>query len=282
MKAVSIPSFGQRICVKPPYFAFTRLTVDQQTVSGEFVPEQPLGFSRGPITTAEAGRHLAILGSCAAALAQPEPTYYLATKARYHRFGSSATISAATPLQATAEVLEQSRRAVTAHATLASGAPFAHLSVGYQVLSAATFERLFEGYRTDENPQPGKSPYTCAPVMTFTANDGQSLTAVASLTAGQCAGHFPHYPVWPVAIIGYYSEHVIERLFHHIVGQKAEYAIQACTVSAERLVSAADYLSFRAICTYASRQSARFTFSCEVYRGDERVAVFEVNLRAYL
>lgn len=282
MKAISIPSFGQRICVKPPYFAFGKLSEDQHIVSGEFIPEQPLGFSRGPITTSEAGRHLAILGSCAAALTQPEPTYYLATKARYHRFGPSTVIDAPTSLRATAEVLEQSRRSVTAQATLFSEAPFAHLFVQYHALNTATFERLFQGYRTEDNPQPQISPYRCPPIMTFTENDGQSLTAIASLTAEQCAGHFPHYPTWPVAIIGYYCEHVIERLLHHIVGQKVHYVIQSGAISAEKLVSIRDWLSFRATCTYGARQSGHFKFSCGVYRADERVADFEVFLRICL
>ena len=78
----------QRICVRPPYFALRGLRSPEPGVCVAWVePEQPLGAEAGPIAGAEAGRHLAILGSAAIASRSPDgdQRYYLARAAHFER-----------------------------------------------------------------------------------------------------------------------------------------------------------------------------------------------------
>src|SRR5262245_15441062 len=58
--------FRELIDVRPPYFAFQSVASDEPGIASALVrSEQPLGHEDGPLSGAEAGRHLAILGACA-------------------------------------------------------------------------------------------------------------------------------------------------------------------------------------------------------------------------
>ena len=58
----------ERIDVLPPYFALTDIQLHPDaSISAVAAIEQPLGAENGPVSAAEAGRHLAICGSIAAA-----------------------------------------------------------------------------------------------------------------------------------------------------------------------------------------------------------------------
>ncbi len=94
-----------------------------------------------------------------------------------------------------------------------------------------------------------------------------------------CAGHFPEYPSWPVAIIGYNAVRVMERLLHHFAGNEAEYTIISASIASNKLVSAASPLLFRATCTSASKGLSHYAFSCLVLCGEEKVARFTTETR---
>ncbi len=68
LKEVSIEQILTKICVSPPYFAFQKIYQYQDLLIAPITPEQPQGNELGKISITEAGRHLAILGSCLLAL----------------------------------------------------------------------------------------------------------------------------------------------------------------------------------------------------------------------
>lgn len=250
--AIDIAQMATSIAVQPPYFAFTSLykRPDEWDIYGEFTPEQPRGNETGPLATAEAGRHLAILGSCAAALTQPEGTrvYYLASRAlwglRYYPIGLGQTPS----MTARAKIVEQSRKTVTANTQLLVGGQlFAELIVSYHVLAEKTFEKLFASHRLPPSIPTGQSPYAEALPLSVLALSDQEITACSvGFCAAQCEGHFPQYAMWPVAVIMYAMSQALSRLLDHKMGRAVSYRLLHVTLNAAELVPAARQLQFNA------------------------------------
>ncbi|WP_448144432.1 hypothetical protein [Pseudomonas silesiensis] len=250
--AIDIAQMATSIAVQPPYFAFTSLYTlpDEWDIYGEFTPEQPRGNEQGPLATAEAGRHLAILGSCAAALTQPEGTrvYYLASRAqwdlRYYPIGLGQTPS----MTARAKIVEQTRKTVTAHTQLLlRGQLFAELVVSYHVLAEKTFEKLFASYRTPASLPSGQSPYAQALQLSVLERSKQEITACSvGFCAARCEGHFPQYATWPVAVILYGMSQALSRLLDHKMRRAVSYRLLHVTLNAAELVPAARQLQFHA------------------------------------
>ncbi|WP_342238922.1 hypothetical protein [Inquilinus sp. OTU3971] len=280
MQRLDISTVCDRIAVQAPYFAFGELEGDEDgAVRGVFASEQTIGYERGPVASAEVGRHLAILGSCAAARRATERTYYLATKARYSTLKDAGRRGAGRVFQAAAEVLAQDRRSLTAQAIMSDGDPFAHLHCEYQALPERVFMRLFQDYRIEQASTPERSPYGEPIPLAFEEPRGSSLAARSQpLAPARCAGHFLHYPAWPIAIIAETITQVVARLLHHIIGRETEYSVVRTDIAALRLVSAAEALSFQVECRSASRILSHYAFSARVMRREDVVVTMDTEL----
>lgn len=282
MHKLDIREICERIAVQAPYFAFTELQgVPNRMVSGTFVAEQPLGFENGPVASAEIGRHLAILGSCAAVAWQAAPQiYYLATKARYSKLHDVAPSASGASFQASAEVLTHDRRSLTAQAIVSAEKPFAHLYCEYQALSESLFLRLFKDYRVPSPPLADSSPYRQSVQLDFEAPVGPSIVARSQpLAAACCAGHFLDYPAWPVAMIVHTVAQTTSRLLHHIVDREVSYTVVKCDLSAYQLVPACEPLSFHTRCVSASAYLSHYVFETKVMRNGEIAAEIATELR---
>lgn len=279
MKALSIPMICNRIAVQAPYFAFTALEGEGRTIRGEFIPEQDIGYEAGPIATAELGRHLAILGSCAAViLGTDEKTYYLASKGRLSLFGKP-RYKQEGKYHATAQVIAQDKRTLKVHAVASDGEPFAHLDCEYTILSDALFTKTFRNYRATPAPVPAVSPYTRPIALEYDPPQALTLTARSKpLLSGCFSGHFVEYPAWPVAIIADTVSQVISRLLHGILEEPVRYRVAHVDIKALRLISASESLFFRVECAAAFRLLSRYIFSAQVSRGDIVAATMEVEV----
>lgn len=250
--AVDMAQMATSIAVHPPYFAFRSLytKADEWDIYGEFTPEQPRGNELGPLATAEAGRHLAILGSCAAARTQAEGTrvYYLASQAqwdlRYHPIGLGQTPS----MTARAKIVEQSRKTVAAKTQLLVGGQlFAELSVSYHVLAEKTFEKLYASQRTPALLPSGQSPYAEAfPLSVLELSDQEITACSVKFCAARCEGYFPEYAMWPVAVVMNGMNQALSRLLNHKMGRAVSYRLSRATLDAAELVPAARQLQFSA------------------------------------
>lgn len=282
MNKLDIREICERIAVQAPYFAFTELRgLPNRMVQGTFASEQPLGFENGPVASAEIGRHLAILGSCAAVAWQASPQiYYLATKARYSKLHDVAARAAGACYQATAEVLSQDRRSLTAQAIISAEKPFAHLYCEYQALSESVFLRLFKDYRVPSAPRPEHSPYGQSVQLEFDAIGGHALVAHSgALAPARCAGHFLDYPAWPVAIIVHTVAQTTSRLLHHLLDKEVSYTVVKCDLVAHQLVPASEPLSFHTRSITASAYLSHYVFETRVMRQAELVAVVTTELQ---
>lgn len=282
MNKLDIGEICERIAVQAPYFAFTELRgVPNRIVQGTFASEQPLGFENGPVASAEIGRHLAILGSCAAVAWQAAPQiYYLATKARYSKLHDVAQRESGSCYLATAEVLSQDRRSLTAQAIVSAERPFAHLYCEYQALSEPVFLRLFKDYRVPSAPHSDHSPYRQSVQLEFDAAVGHTLVAHSkALAPARCAGHFLDYPAWPVAIIVHTVAQTTSRLLHHILDKEVCYTVVKCDLVAHQLVPASEPLSFHTSIITASAYLSHYVFETRVMRREEVVATVMTELQ---
>ena len=195
-----------RICVRKPYFALRNLRLNSSGSASCDIPvEQPVGSEVSPISLSESGRHMAILGLCAAASSAPddERRYYLARRAKI-------TWLHPTPSEAggrlTGSVLSEftSKRKAAAEGTLfADGVPLAGFELGYDVLTVPAFERMFShAHRPDALTTTARNPYRRPLEMTDVSTSTTSVTTLVKPTVPDCVGHFPGYPTLPVAVLG--------------------------------------------------------------------------------
>lgn len=252
------PPLLSRICVRPPYLALASLRHhDEGTVSGFVRPEQPLGRERGPITGAEAGRHLAILGSCAAALANPrqERHYYLAVAAELRReLEDDVPVLPGEALAALATCGHVGKRDARAHAVLEARvgdgsrvATVYSLSVTYNVLTENVFGRLFRGRAIPEGPPAATSPYGRLVTPPVRERGPASLVSAPERVAvEQCRGHFEGYPALPVAVV----MHKLAALAGQLLAERAgdpdvRFVVQHAVVRASSLAWAGDAVTYR-------------------------------------
>ncbi len=194
-----------RICVRPPYFSLGDVQQQGTVFTATARAEAPAFRERGPMTGAEMGRHAAIAGSCAVALAERDGRrrYYLAREADC-RFEHNAA-PYGTPVELRASVIAADKREATALIDLdAGGEALARFTVRYTVLLEPTFERLFQQRRLAVQPEPaGVSPYgRLLSDRIDPAAEGLAVeTIVDAIPAAACAGHFVGYPALPVAVL---------------------------------------------------------------------------------
>lgn len=268
-----ITDISQRIKVQAPYFAFQKLWQDEDSLAGTFASEQPLVCETGPITAGELGRHMAILGSCAAVALHNGPEgYYLATKAHFIRKNNNQAV-AREAFHASAQVLNIDKRSLKVSAQVWNREPVADLICEYTILSPALFQRNFRHYASDNLAVPPYSPYRYPVSIYNLLLQRDKLDAFAGpLSPGQCAGHFSGYPCWPVAIISQTAFQVTGELLRKKYGPGTCFRVQDTQLSAEKLVGANSVLRFSTEIMPDHENASSVKSVVIVYHNDERVA----------
>jgi 3-hydroxymyristoyl/3-hydroxydecanoyl-(acyl carrier protein) dehydratase len=258
-------NWTQLIEVRAPYFALDKVvTVGPGKVEASVRPEQPRGSELGPLPAAEAGRHLAIIGSCACASLAPElgKHFYLAQRAVLERTFVPGTVLAA-PLRARAEALHRDRRVASAKCVLtdALDRPLYQLSVTYQVLQERLFQRMFSAHKqelrasersTDVAARSSfshmrRNPYQSAlPLVAMELSAARGVALLPEVTSQLCSGHFPLYPAMPIALLMHGLSGLAGDVLRERLGDDMRYAVARAEVKADRLVFAGQSLTFEA------------------------------------
>ncbi len=201
----------ERISVSAPYFALEDLTELGGGIVAATVPAAPPQHPEiGSMEAAQVARHLAILGSCAAALAREDNKrhHYLATKAHYSRLANAGAVQpgAGEPLRAEAIASWIDRRSARALIKLSteSGHGLNVLDVEYTVLAPKMFSRLHPPL--DLDPDLGTDPDNNTDRVSSLGFDVIETDLGVDVNCGpippsMCAGHFADYPAAPVAIV---------------------------------------------------------------------------------
>lgn len=270
---------GPRICVTPPYYALGDLACPTPGLAGATVPVQtPAGRQAPVINIAEAGRHLAILGLCAAATTNPAPgrNYYLAHRGAGRMYPPAG--SPPGPLRGTASARMTGRNRAVAETELhdADGNLVARLDMEYLVLSVPVFRRLM-GPATAPDATGPADPYAAPAPLTDVAVDAHGGTARLTVEPGLCQGHFAGYPALPVSVAGYAAfalfDHVVEKAAgpgarwqpgsYRLRADHLAAARQTCTVEVEPSEPAEPEAHDRAF-TGTLRSGGRDVFSIQV------------------
>lgn len=238
----------ERISVTHPYYDLADLeTVDGGAITATVPHRPPRGGEAGTVEAAQVARHLAILGSCAAALGRDDDTkhHYLATSAHFERVdGAPDQIEG--PLLGWASATWSDRRSARAVATLAgrSGEALNVLEVDYAVLSPRMFDRLNPPIDSGDDVS-GVADETLAwdpePLI-----EGRRVRC-GRIPASMCAGHFPDRPAAPVALVmGLLCRAAGEAMLDHVGSTGARYRIEQGDVTATRLAQATQRLTLEA------------------------------------
>lgn len=220
-KEIAIPSLLEKIFVSRPYFAFDKIYQFEDILIAPINSEQLIGFESSPMSSAEASRHLAILGSCAIAMNQNDCQYYLAIKARKRAeintidkgifCDSKQFYALAYPLFCN----EKEAGAATILVNL-EGEIIFNFMVGYKLFSERLFSRVFKPhYKPTENIN--FSPYREVLKFKDINIDNNILRAtLPAMKPIQCAGHFDNFPILPVGILAYMAINTIGVFLNHI------------------------------------------------------------------
>ena len=244
LQVASAEDILHRIEVKPPYYALQDLQLCEGGVHALVTPEQPLHAETGPISGAEVGRHLAIIGSCALAAVNPKPGkhYYLAQHAAY-RAGTSTPSASNEPLRASARVISLSGRTGSAQTELrgADGTTLVSLATTYQIMSEKVFAKLFATQHRS-TPVPDANAFRLfTPFPAYQVGGAELTTRLTEVTAAQCAGHFEGCPSVPVAVLmGWLVRTASEHMRHLVDSESVRLQVLHADVAADRLAFAGE------------------------------------------
>jgi hypothetical protein len=236
---VTYEEIGPRICVTPPYYALGDLTSPAPGLARATVPVQsPTGRQATLINLAEAGRHLAILGLCAAASTNPKTArhYYLAHRGvgrMYPPVGKLAT------LHGTASARMTGRNRAVAETELhdEDGNLVARLDLEYLVMSVPVFRRVM-GPATAPDAAGADNPYSTPAPLTDVAADTRRATAKLAVEATMCRGHFGGYPALPVSVAGFASLALFDHVLEAAAGPDARWQAGVYRLRADHLAAA--------------------------------------------
>ena len=197
-----------RISVRRPYFGFDALEqLGSGIVAGNVPAADPVAPEYGPMDAGQVSRHLAILGSCAAALSRDDDDrhHYLAVGAHFSRMASAPIAPPSDELRAEAFASWVDRRTARAVVKLATapsdgraGQGLYMLDVTYAVLTPKVFDRFHPAVAADVGTDGSPNTLTSGTVEEI---DGGVRMDCGPIPVSACAGHFPNYPAAPVAIV---------------------------------------------------------------------------------
>ena len=239
-----------RISVSAPYFAFDDLTSPSDgVITATMAPSAPLLPEVGAVDASQVARHLAILGSCAAALTNPSDQrhHYLAVGATYARLGDPPTRPVADPMSVQATAHWVDKRTATASMTLAgpAGKRLNRLDVTYAVMKPNMFRRLNPPVETTHQASDPSASGRGERTLIERAR-GIVMADCGPVTEAMCAGHFPGHPAAPVAVVmGQLVRTARDALCSHL-GTEVAYRVEAGTVEANRLAQPGQRLTMEA------------------------------------
>jgi 3-hydroxymyristoyl/3-hydroxydecanoyl-(acyl carrier protein) dehydratase len=271
-----------RICVSAPYFALEGLREVEvggpgAVAAGVRVEADP-GRQAAVIGCAEVGRHLAILGLCAAATVNPAANrhFYLARRARIDWLAGAAAGGVGGLLMGRARAAFTGRRAATARALLEDReGKVARAVVDYDVLSAPLFVRAFGSAPAPSLPT--GNPYRDPMPLSGITADRIGARGTLDVTADLCPGHFDERPMLPVAMVGAAMTDLID---HAVTVLSADPGVRwlpaIVEIEASRFAPAGSQVDFELVLRAGRTTSVGFT--CAARIGADVIATGDIDI----
>ena len=281
LKTEQIFDFTHKIAVKAPYFALTSFSSPQEnTLTTQVTNQQPMGEEIGGMTGSEIGRHLAILGSCAATTFGnfPGKHYFLATKAHLKRKKLVLDFPSGSSFEGKATLTSFDKRNAFVETILCKNSVELYsLDVQYRVLQERLFQKLFRSlHRSHKNST--KNPYLQDFPIHPLEQTKQKLKAVMPpLPLESCAGHFEGYPCLPVAILARSLSRVAGQLLKEIrEDQGTNYSMVEAQVQAEGLAPVDSPVELEA--TFLEKSGKYYIFDCQARSSQKLVGSIRCTL----
>lgn len=198
--------FLARICVQPPYFSFETVEQAGDWVHGLVRPDLLGGGSPTVLQIAEAGRHAAIMGSCAARLEHELSAgriYYPVRSSRLLLWsGAPLTETVSARARCVAYDVKASSAVCETELRTLSGDLLCRFEVTYHVILAGDFREIFAAHQRPTNELTAPNPYQSQRDVSVAQQaigifEGQELIVAKD----DCLGHFVDYPAYPVSIM---------------------------------------------------------------------------------
>ncbi|MGB8938716.1 MAG: hypothetical protein WCD21_00500 [Streptomyces sp.] len=278
------------VCVSRPYFALEDLRRIAPGRASATVPiESDPGRQAAVMGVGEVGRHLAILGLCAASTINRRPGRfaYLARGARVEWLAAPTLAPQEGPLIGHAKAAFTTPRKATANARLTdafSGEIVAHVSVCYDVLPHRLLTRLLDAPPSEDTSTsseaisfretaPSARPYSePIPLERFHIEPATgTVSAKLPVTAALCPGHFDGHPVLPVAVAATAMTTLVDQAVAELYPH-ARWLAGPLTLQADGFARAGETVTFTATPTRA------MTYRCVARTKSQTVASVDIQL----
>lgn len=262
----------ENIDVKPPYFALSNLSLVEGGIRAELSAEQLMYDEMGYMAAAEAGRHLAILGSCALADTNPkkEKHYYLAHKAKFVVHAEDQNMDEP-GLYAIASATGFTGRQGDARTIMydSTDKAIATLETSYHVIEAPIFSELFAAHAVEREKVPDNPYIEMFELDDLSSVDGKLSTKLGPIAAAQCNGHFDAIPCLPVAILMHALCRSSGLLLSEMLGQDTRHVVVAADVSAQNLAFPGDVVHIGV--SHLGEDDGKHRFLSEATDGEGKV-----------
>jgi hypothetical protein len=205
-KEIPIAFILDKICVSPPYFAFKKMYKYQNILIAQVRTEQPTGNEITSMSIGEAGRHMAILGTCVCAIDQGNKNYYLVKNAKTKLILKDIdSFCNNDDLYIAIESRYIDGRIANAYGILFNTEKkvIYQIEASYNKVKVATFAKFFKKYNS-ESFSIKESPYKKQIFFkNKKINNDKLVISFPEIEKERCAGHFNNYPILPTAFIIY-------------------------------------------------------------------------------
>ena len=233
--------------VTTPYFALKNVCVNDDIVEAEMQQELFDKQQVDGMTLAEAGRHMAILGSLAAASLNPikEKHYYLASHAVLERVHEKPCHDKRYTAHMRATSFNKKNATASGSLYDEEGKLFYTAVVNYSVLTINLFDRFFSNFKVDGFNANGVSPY--GDVVEFQdvlLEEKRSVAILGKVDKKWCVGHFDNYPALPVAQI---SQGLMNLAARHNASKSNDvqpFCVKKVIMHATSFIFADEYIQF--------------------------------------
>ena len=284
---VSAEEIFKLIDVGQPYYALEDMSAEPDGSLCAKIPiEQDLFYEPLPISSSETGRHLAVLGSCACALQNPNKTkhYYLAASANATRKDFNYNRNGPEFFLGSARCIKVDNRTALAVTSLKypDGTVFSEIVINYHVLDQQLFERINHD-KWVSHVEITQNPYITEPeVHHTTISEKQVFGVIENIRPQDCAGHFPNLPAVPISILF----RVLVRLGVVLMQQRtanpnAVFCVRECTTEAKNLAFPGEEIDVNARFIYTDDKNQHFVkvsafTNCDCCVGTTELILVEV------
>ncbi|MFA9391248.1 MAG: hypothetical protein ACERKD_15675 [Prolixibacteraceae bacterium] len=237
------------ISVTKPYFALKDLRSIDEYFCADFTTELMNIDEVGKISSAEVGRHMAILGSLVLSKENPkkEKHHYLATDAVITRCTTKTSNNNTFRCRAKLVSMNRKKGVISGEVFEQDGTLLYTIEVIYMVLGQAIFERMFADHRVETQFDPSFNPYTHdSPFIDLKLSMETCSASIGVVKKEDCPGHFNNFPALPVARMGTSMGKIGGLHFMHLnPNAKNKYFISNAELHARQLVFTGEEVKFR-------------------------------------